>query len=121
MLGALHPPLLYELVLHVLVWIRPRSGPAVQNTQQEVLGLLLSFYLQQDIECVREMDSHTWQVVRLQVGGGLEQSHADVEVSFSDHELYQPEGRGEEESSQTQQELLSELSRAPQDLCKLSH
>lgn len=94
MLGALHSPLLNELVLHILVWIHARRGPAVQNTQQEVFDLVLPFYLQQDIECVREGDSHTWQVIRLEVGGGLVQSHADVEVSFSDHELYQPESRG---------------------------
>lgn len=102
-LGTLHSPLLNELVLHVLVWIHTRCGPAVQNTQQEVLELVLPFYLQQDIECVREGDSHTGQVIRLQVGGGLVQSHADIEVSFSDHKLYQPERRGEDESSQNEQ------------------
>lgn len=102
MLGTLHSPLLNELVLRVLVWIHTRCGPAVQNTQQEVLELVLPFYLQQDIECVRERDSHAWQAVRLQVRGGLVQSHADVEVSFSDHKLNQPERR-DDESSQIEQ------------------
>lgn len=103
MLGTLHSPLLNELVLRVLVWSCTRRGPAVQNTQQEILELVLPFNLQQDIECVCEGDSHAWQVIRLQVGGGLVQSHADVEVSFSDHKLNQPERRGEDESSQTEQ------------------
>lgn len=101
--GTPHSPLLNELVLRVLVRIHARRGPAVQNTQQEVPELVLPFHLQQDIKRVREGDSHTWQVIRLEVGGGLVESHADIEVSFSDHKLYQPERRGEDESSQTEQ------------------
>lgn len=111
MLGSLPSPLLNELVLRVLVWIRAWRGPAVQNTQQEVLELVLPFHLQQDIECVREGDSHTRQVIRLEVGGGLVESHADIEVSFSDHKLYQPERKDRMRAHKQNKEVRRTLHR----------
>lgn len=89
-------------MLHVLVGIHAWGGPAVLNAQQEVLELVLSLYLQQDIERVCDRDGSGWQVIGLEVGGGLVESHADVEVSFTDHELHQPERRGREERSQAE-------------------
>lgn len=54
---------------------------------------MLSFYLQQNIQCVLNGDGLSWQVIGLEVGSGLVQSHADIEVSFSDLELRWPEKR----------------------------
>lgn len=104
MLGALHSPFLNELVPHILVGICTWCGPAILNTQQEVLELVLSFHLQQHIECVCDGDGCSRQLIGLEVGGGLVQSHADIEVSFSDHELHQPKRRGGELMSRTRRQ-----------------
>lgn len=70
---------------------------------------MLPFYLQHDVERVCDGHSRSQQVIGLEVGCGLVQPHADVEVSFSDHELYQPVRReGELTNSHVRSAVLAQ-------------